>query len=207
MASQAFQMVMRSGPTPGKVFELNKAEIYIGRDINNDIVINDAEVSRKHARLMMQAGGYVLEDLGSTNGTFVNGQRLMGPHVLRAGELIMLGENVGLGFEAAYDADATMVAAPDYAGAPPAPREAYPPPPPQAAPDAPAQPQPAYTGQVPPSPPEVYPEEDKGSSRTLIYAGVGCLVVLLCLIVVGALAFDYFNMYCTPPFDAFFACG
>ena len=132
MASQSYQLVMRSGPTPGKVFELSKNENYIGRDISNDIVINDSEVSRKHARLVLQAGSFVLEDIGSTNGTFVNGQRLMGPHVLKPGELIMLGENVGLAFEAGYDENATMVASPgpaaSYSPPPPSPRETYVPP-------------------------------------------------------------------------------
>jgi pSer/pThr/pTyr-binding forkhead associated (FHA) protein len=94
-----FQLVMRSGPNPGKTFELSEGEATIGRDITNAIVINDAEVSRRHARLSPQAGGYVLEDLGSTNGTFVNGQRLMGPHLLRPGELVLLGENVSLAYE------------------------------------------------------------------------------------------------------------
>ena len=78
MASQPFQLVMRAGPTPGKVFSLSKTELYLGRDISNDIVINDAEVSRKHVRLMLQSGQFVLEDLGSTNGTFVNNQRVAG---------------------------------------------------------------------------------------------------------------------------------
>ena len=110
MAPQSTMLIMRTGPTPGKSFELTKNELYIGRDINNDIVINDSEVSRKHARLILQAGGYVLEDLGSTNGSFVNGQRLMGPHVLRLGETVMFGENVSLVFESGFDADATMVA-------------------------------------------------------------------------------------------------
>src|SRR5690606_38168506 len=117
MTSQTYQLVMRSGPTPGKVFELDKSEIYLGRDVNNEIIINDAEVSRRHARVILQAGGYVLEDLGSTNGTFVHGHRLLGPHVLRSGELILLGENVSLVFEASLDADATLMAAPaDLAG-------------------------------------------------------------------------------------------
>ena len=72
MASQSFQFVMRTGPNPGKVFDVSKSEIYIGRDINNDIVINDPEVSRHHCRLTQGGGGYTIEDLGSTNGTFVN---------------------------------------------------------------------------------------------------------------------------------------
>jgi S-DNA-T family DNA segregation ATPase FtsK/SpoIIIE len=61
-----FQLIMRSGPTPGKVFQLKNDEVFIGRDVGNDIVINDAEISRRHARLSVQAGGYILEDLGST---------------------------------------------------------------------------------------------------------------------------------------------
>ena len=77
MASQ-FQLIMRSGPTPGAAFTLEGDQIDIGRDSTNEIVINDAEISRRHARLTFQGGKYVLEDLGSTNGTFVNGQRLAG---------------------------------------------------------------------------------------------------------------------------------
>ena len=92
----SYQLVMRSGPTPGKIFELTGNELIIGREVGNHIVINDSEVSRKHTRLVAQQGGYVIEDLGSTNGTFVNGQRLMGPHMLRHGELISIGDNESL---------------------------------------------------------------------------------------------------------------
>lgn len=209
MAPQPFILIMRTGPNPGKSFELTKNELYIGRDINNDIVVNDSEISRKHARLVMQAGGYVLEDLGSTNGTFVNGQRLMGPHVVKPGELIMLGENVSLAVEAGYDADATMMAS-----APPAPTYAAPPPPRQE-PAAQAQqsplPRPMYTGQVPQGPAEPYFEpiqEPQARNRTMLYAGIGCLVVVLCLMLLAAgYVFDYLNLYCTPPFNILFPCG
>jgi pSer/pThr/pTyr-binding forkhead associated (FHA) protein len=111
MASQ-FQLTMRSGPTPGKVYELLLDDLTIGRDISNPIVVNDPEVSRRHSRLRAQAGGYVVEDMGSTNGTFVNGQRLMGPHMLRPGEIIMLGEHIGFVYEATYDPNATMASSP-----------------------------------------------------------------------------------------------
>jgi len=210
MASLSFHLIMRSGPTPGKSYELTRSEVYIGRDVHNDVVINDAEVSRKHARMSMQAGGYVLEDLGSTNGTFINGQRLMGPHILRPNELIMLGENVSLVFETSYDANATAVSgipAPSqsegYVTPQAAPQPIYIPPTRQADSSP-----PAYTGQVPPGPAEPYyqPLEEKKSNRTLILAGCGCLLVLLCIVVVGALAFDSLNLYCTPPFDALFTC-
>ncbi len=99
MAVSSYQFVMNAGPTPGKEFPLEKDELFIGRDLTNDIVINDAEISRRHARLVSQAGGYVLEDLGSTNGTFVNGQRLASPYILRPGETVTLGEHVTLTYE------------------------------------------------------------------------------------------------------------
>ena len=109
MASQSYQLVMRVGPSPGKVFALSTNEVVLGRDIDNEVVINDAEISRRHTRLLIQEGGYVVEDLGSTNGTFVNGQKITGSHVLEPGQTIRLGENVTLSYEiAGFDADATI---------------------------------------------------------------------------------------------------
>jgi len=104
-----FQFVMRSGPTPGVTFPLEGDQLTIGRDATNGVAINDAEVSRKHARLMFQGGKYVLEDLGSTNGTFVNGQRLAGPIVLKPGDVVSLGEQIVLMYDAiAADVGATV---------------------------------------------------------------------------------------------------
>jgi pSer/pThr/pTyr-binding forkhead associated (FHA) protein len=108
----SFRIVMRSGPTPGKVFPLEKNEIYIGRDLSNDLVINDPEISRRHSRLLFQNTAFILEDLGSTNGTSVNGQRLVSPYILNPGEVITLGERISLIYEAvAPAADATVSAA------------------------------------------------------------------------------------------------
>ena len=205
MASQLLQLVMRTGPNPGKVYELSKTELYLGRDINNDIIVNDAEISRKHARLLLTAGGYVLEDLGSTNGTFVNGQRLMGPHVLRPGETIMLGENVSLVMEAGLDADATIAAG---TAIPPVPRVAPQPPPMSYSPPlSPPVTPPAYSGQIPAGPAEYYFEpqpQAKRLNKNVIYAGVGCLILVACACLAGAVIFDTLDMYCTPPFDALF---
>ena len=64
MTAPIYQMVMHSGPTPGMVFPLEKANMFIGRDLGNDVVINDAEVSRRHARLVMQGDSFVLEEPG-----------------------------------------------------------------------------------------------------------------------------------------------
>lgn len=201
MAPANFQLVMQSGPTPGKSYPLEKNEIFIGRDINNDIVISDAEISRKHSRLVSQSGGYMIEDLGSTNGTFVNGQRLMGPHALTSGELVMLGENVGLAFEAiGFDINATVVGsgasaatfqvsprAGDAAFSVPPVVESYGPPSaaPQAyAPPAGVAPVPEYTAPQP---------VKKGGCRTWLVAGCGCLAVVLCLVIIGIAALVYLN--------------
>ena len=94
-----FQFVMRSGPTPGVTFPLDGDQLIIGRDSSNGVAINDAEISRKHSRLSFQGGKYVLEDLGSTNGTFVNGQRLAGPAVLKPGDVVSLGEQIVLMYD------------------------------------------------------------------------------------------------------------
>jgi hypothetical protein len=233
MASQSFQLVMQKGPNPGKIYELAQEEVTIGRDISNRIVINDPEVSRRHARLTLQVGGYVIEDLGSTNGTFVDGQRLMGPHLLRPGQTVMLGEKITMAYEAlGFDPNATIVG---VAGGPPAAKETYRVPPGEAIPGAPppptaqeAQPPayvpppaapgyppaaPVYGGQPPAATAEPYgavegvyeEEEEEETGRQpwkIALIGCGALVVVLCCLAVGAVAFDYLNLYCQPPFNA-----
>ena len=99
--SDSFRLVMRRGPTPNQVYDLSKDGMTIGRDITNDIVINDPEVSRHHLRFTRGGGGFTLEDLGSTNGTFINGQRIAGSRPLRAGDMLGLGETVTLAYELA----------------------------------------------------------------------------------------------------------
>ena len=89
-----FQFVMRSGPTPGVIFPLEGDQILIGRDASNGVAINDAEISRKHSRISFQGGKYVLEDLGSTNGTFVNDARIAAVTPVSSGDLIRCGNLV-----------------------------------------------------------------------------------------------------------------
>jgi hypothetical protein len=210
-----YQLVMRTGPTPGKVFELSGDSLTLGREPGNEVAINDAEISRKHAHLSFQGGTYVLEDLGSTNGTFVNGQRLMGPHSLRPGEIISFGEQISCTYEVisepAQDPNATIISSKGMgmAAAPPPPPPTAPaaqpmqPPPqprpvqpvsqprPAAAPPPPSQPRPAaapaaYAGKVPAGPkPDDVKPAKASSSRTI---GIVVGVVVLC-IVCGCVAF------------------
>jgi hypothetical protein len=85
-------------------------------------------VSRHHCRLTRGGGGYTLEDLGSTNGTFVNGQRLMGARPLSGGDQVGLGETVTLSYESTVATAADFGARPQVPGQspvmPPSPAQA-----------------------------------------------------------------------------------
>jgi pSer/pThr/pTyr-binding forkhead associated (FHA) protein len=69
------------------------AGITLGRD-DCDIVLSDPEVSRRHAAVAESPDGFTIEDLGSTNGTWVNGERIDRPAPLRAGDEVRFGNTV-----------------------------------------------------------------------------------------------------------------
>jgi predicted component of type VI protein secretion system len=94
------RLVMLKGPHLEKTFPLSEEEITIGRELQNSIVIGDPEISRKHACLRKIDSGYTIEDLGSTNGTFVNGVRITRAVQLTDGDTIALGETVQFAFDA-----------------------------------------------------------------------------------------------------------
>ena len=97
-----FVLIMQEGPTPGQRTELNvqARSVLIGRDPACNLVVNNIEVSRRHARLIAQSSGYAIEDLGSTNGTFVNNQRISDVVTLHPGATIRLGDRVTFTYEA-----------------------------------------------------------------------------------------------------------
>lgn len=84
--------VLVVGPSPGLVISLG-GEMTIGRDTTAEIRIDDPAVSRSHARVTVRGGQYVLEDLGSVNGTIVNGTRVS-RHSLVEGDRVQLGPRV-----------------------------------------------------------------------------------------------------------------
>jgi pSer/pThr/pTyr-binding forkhead associated (FHA) protein len=187
MAAQ-FQLVIRSGPNVGKVFPLEAAEISIGRDNSNMVAINDAEVSRKHAKMELRGTAYVITDLGSTNGTFINGTRVTGTQVLNPGDTVGFGEGILLQYDAAYDPNATMVSSSARAPKTVAPVQR----------PAPA-PAPAYSGQVPAGPMASSAPAKKGGNKTVLIIVV-VVVVLLCLCVGVPLIVDTLKMDCVGPF-------
>ena len=211
---QSFQLTIKVGPNPGKVYTLDKDQMVIGRDSLTDLVVPDAEVSRRHARIYMQGGGYVLEDLGSTNGCFVNGQRLSGPQPLRSGDTIMFGEKITLKYEVIQnDPEATIASMPSFAPPPPRPSNFTAPPPtapvwePAAPPPPPPGSEPMFSNQIPAGPEELalHSEPAKANkNRTWILAGCGCLLLVLCICGLAGYAFDSMNLYCVGPFDMIF---
>ncbi|HET59549.1 MAG TPA: FHA domain-containing protein [Chloroflexi bacterium] len=94
----ASKLVVKKGPGTGTSYTLDQAEIFVGRDLGNDIVVNDAEISRRHARLYKHGDNFMIEDLGSTNGTIVNGQKIRGPKELTNHDYVAMGQNIGYEF-------------------------------------------------------------------------------------------------------------
>lgn len=98
MPRQPWAWLKPVGGTPKSGYPLNKEQILIGRDVRCDIMFKDESVSRRHAEVIRLAEGYLLRDLGSRNGTFVNGQRIQ-EYLLQEGDSLSLGD-VDLVFEA-----------------------------------------------------------------------------------------------------------
>ena len=102
-----------SGKYQGGEFPLaGKTEVIAGRASDLDIVLVEDMVSRKHARITVQADGLWIEDLGSTNGTFVNGEKIRRSK-LREGDRILIGTSI-----LKLDRAGATAAAPKPAGAP-----------------------------------------------------------------------------------------
>ena len=110
-------LVFTEGPLSGRRIEVD-AELVVGRE-DAGLTIEDDELSRRHAVVRPGDGAIEIEDLGSTNGTYVNGARIDGPTRLAGGDTVKLGTSV-LQIESARAA-ATVAAAVPPAPAAPAP--------------------------------------------------------------------------------------
>ena len=81
-----------NGTTTGRLYQLDKEITIVGRNPDCDIVLAPKSVSRKHAVIVRKLAGYELKDLGSTRGTYLDGQKLSQPVFLRDGNAIQMGE-------------------------------------------------------------------------------------------------------------------
>jgi predicted component of type VI protein secretion system len=198
-------LVMNNGPQPGQICPLDQDVMMIGRDPNNDIVINDPQVSRQHARIRQQGAMIVIEDVGSTNGTFVNGVRLTAPHTLDDGDVVGLGDAITLTYRGAAAVMAEPVGGrPTVPLRPPAAQpEPHPtPPPPSYEPDVgPSPAYPAYGESPAPvyaAPPPFSAEDEvepEGRQRkTWLLAGSGCLILLILMACIVVFVLDYLRM-------------
>jgi hypothetical protein len=77
---------------PVQVYELDQPVIRIGRGESMDVLIDNVSVSRRHAEIREENGTWLLRDLGSSNGTFLNGQRVTTEQTLRPGDEISFGK-------------------------------------------------------------------------------------------------------------------
>ncbi|MEE4193610.1 MAG: FHA domain-containing protein [Anaerolineae bacterium] len=143
---QRFTLTGTGGETIGQVYQGTGTIIVIGRQPECQIQINNNKISRQHTRLSNISGQWVVEDLNSANGTYVNGQRISGQMPIRNGDRLKLGA-LEFSFSSGGDLPATVIDVPQYQAPPqpfpPAPQPQYQQqPPPQQAYYPPPQPQP-----------------------------------------------------------------
>lgn len=208
-------LVVERGPIPTLQVALESEQLTVGRSSGNDLVLVDPEVSRRHIRITRRADGFAVEDTGSTNGTFVNGQRITHLTLLQDGDTIDLGDTVRLRYMVIAHPPVELPAEPvtmtdkptqayspvahppvEPAVKPPAP--APPPAPtPKPTPPAPAVPAPAASFSPPPS----YVTEPPRRGRWL-WIGCGLLAALFLVCAGTFLVLDAYDqgrlLYCGP---------
>jgi len=189
------RITVQKGPQPNQVFDLALDQLTIGRSSANDVTITDPEISRKQARLVKQDADYAIEDLGSTNGTFVNDRRIVGLTPLHDGDIIEFGEAVVL----LYEAESTLpidIPAQPLPQQEPAPIKVELSPEPSQAQEA-----PAFTPL--PIPPPIDEEENASSScRRNALLGCGSILLLIFLCTATLFFLDAYQqgrlLYCGP---------
>jgi pSer/pThr/pTyr-binding forkhead associated (FHA) protein len=92
IAMSPAMLIEDRGGLPGAHHRLGRVTT-LGRTPDTKIVVHTKEVSRRHAEIVMAGGGYLVKDLGSPNGTFVNGERIT-EHRLKEGDKVTLGGKV-----------------------------------------------------------------------------------------------------------------
>lgn len=94
MSSVSTTLVVIDGPLQGTEMVLDRKEIRIGRAPNSDFVIDDDYASSQHAKLQRNDDGWTIQDLNSTNGTYVDGQRIGAPVLVKAEMQVRIGKTI-----------------------------------------------------------------------------------------------------------------
>src|SRR5436189_1697149 len=189
--------LVRSGGLAGQRLSVKTPVVNIGRADYNDLVVPDPSVSTTHAKLQRREGVWVLVDLDSTNGTFVDGEQVKGDAPLAPGATVRLGD-VQLVFEPSDDAlsivkgggtqllrtpHSTALNAPPRPASPPSQPPAPPSRPPPSPPLRPQPPTPSRPGPRPKRPAAQQPPPKKGKgcggSAAALVVGGGAIVALL----------------------------
>lgn len=201
MGYKNYRLTVIKGFNKGTVFPMEQDEITIGRSEDNTIVLNIAEVSRAHTAFIKVEEGYMIKDLGSTNGTFVDKKEIGDKYLLKPGDTVMLGDAIYMTYMAESDPEVTLVSS--------RPKET------DSKEVTAVTPRSNDVPKVKTPPADTAPGKTKAKdeilsesedteptkSNTWLWAGIGCVVVIFFLIVVGAILFDFLDLYCTPPFD------
>ncbi len=152
--------------------QFDQSEVTIGRVQGNDIILPKGNVSKRHSRIVLKDGRFIVVDLKSTNGTYVNGRKITSPLVVKPGDKIYIGDFI-LSVEQSGDAAAVTPSSAPPADARSAPPSSFPPPGPVAAPPAPPPPPrfaldeephrdaPSIPAPPPPPPPIVGPAPER----------------------------------------------
>ena len=88
------KLIIRSGPQAGTEFPLEKPVVLLGRGSGSDIILQSSQASRQHAEISRRGDQLYVRDLGSTNGTFVNNERVTAPRLLQPGDQVRIGDVV-----------------------------------------------------------------------------------------------------------------
>lgn len=91
LPGEAAVLVVKKGPVIGERFPVGSEEVTLGRDPASNIFLNDVTVSRRHAKITFEHSNYVLTDVGSLNGTYVNKERI-NKAVLKHSDEIQIGK-------------------------------------------------------------------------------------------------------------------
>jgi len=193
-----YTLVVTDGPNVGKIYPLQGMICTMGRSADSTVVFDSSRVSRHHIQIRLLPTGTMIEDLGSTNGTWVNGRRLVEPRTLSQGDQIRIADYITLEYAVEEAGSAATVISDMPRGATqvmqgtPRYEPPTPPPPPQDRDFA------AYNAAPPAQPLEsVGPEVDYVAAAEIVpldtpepskrprwlYIVIGILVILICLCV------------------------